>query len=156
MTRSQLEALVEQYRAGLDAELVLLQRLEQISTQQAEAAAAHDLETLNQVADLRDRLTNGLVSIDEGLRDIRRRLSEVRDEAQQCPGYEEAVARHHDAIALVTKILGSDKASLDSLAAAELVRRDSMRAAEQGETTLSAYRKVVSRSPGATLVNRRG
>ena len=156
MTTPDLEALIEQYRAGLDAEMVLLYRLEQLSTQQGDAAATHDLATLNQVADMRDRLTNGLVSIEEGLRDVRRRLGEVRDEAKQCPGYEEAVARHQEAIGLVSKILGSDNASLESLASAELVRRDSLRAVEQGETTLSAYRKVVSLSAGATLVNRRG
>ena len=100
---------------------------------------------------VRDRLTSGLVSIEDGLREIRRRLTEAREEAKQLPGYAEAVALHHDAITLVTKILGSDKASLDSLASAELVRRDSLRALEQGETTLSAYRKVVSLSTGATL-----
>jgi hypothetical protein len=156
MTTSQLEALIEQYRSGLDAEMVLLRRLEQVSTQQRDAAAAHDMETLNQIADMRDRLTNGLVSIEDGLREIRRRLSDARDEARQLPGYDEAVAVHHEAITLVTKVLGSDKASLESLASAELVRRDSLRAVEQGETTLSAYRKVVSLSSSATLVNRRG
>ena len=156
MTNHGLEALIEQYRAGLEAEILLLRRLELLSEQQGAASAARDFDNLNQIGDVRDRLTSGLVSIEDGLREIRRRLTEAREEAKQLPGYAEAVALHHDAITLVTKILGSDKASLDSLASAELVRRDSLRALEQGETTLSAYRKVVSLSTGATLVNRRG
>jgi hypothetical protein len=42
------------------------------------------------------------------------------------------------------------------LAAAELARRDAARAMEQGETTLAAYRRVMTMLPGATLVDRRG
>ena len=156
MTYVDLEALIEQYRAGLEAEIVLLRRLELVSESQGEASATPDFEKLNQTAEVRDRLTSALVSIEDGLRDVRRRLSEAREEARQLPGYAEAVELHHEAVTLVTKILGSDRASLESLASAELVRRDSLRAIEQGETTLSAYRKVVSLSPSATLVNRRG
>ncbi|NOT24494.1 MAG: hypothetical protein HOP16_00205 [Acidobacteria bacterium] len=151
-----LEALIEQYRAGLEAEIVLLRRLELVSDRQSVASATPDFKQLNETANVRDRLTSALVNIEDGLRDVRRRLSEAREEARQLPGYEEALALHHEAVALVTKILGSDKASLESLASAELVRRDELRAIEQGETTLSAYRKVVSLSPSATLVNRRG
>ncbi len=151
-----LEALIEQYRAGLEAEIVLLRRLELVSERQGVASATPDFKQLNETANVRDRLTSALVNIEDGLRDVRRRLSEAREEARQLPGYEEALALHHEAVALVTKILGSDKASLESLASAELVRRDELRAIEQGETTLSAYRKVVSLSPSATLVNRRG
>ena len=156
MTTHNLEALIEQYRAGLEAEILLLRRLELLAVQQGAASASRDFDNMNQIGDVRDRLTSGLVNIEDGLREIRRHLAEARDEARQLPGYQEAVALHHEAIALVTKILGSDKASLESLASAELVRRDSLRALEQGETTLSAYRKVVSLSTGATLVNRRG
>lgn len=156
MTEVDLAELIEQYRVGLEAEIALLHRLEQVSEQQGAASAAQDLDGLSQIADVRDRLTSGLVTIEDDLREVRRRLSEAREEARQLPGYDEAVTLHHDAIALVTRILGSDKASLESLATAELARRDTLRALEQGETTLSAYRKVVSLSTGATLVNRRG
>ena len=156
MTSPEIEALIEQYRVGLDAEMVLLRRLEQVAAQQGAASAASDFDGMNHVADVRDRLTSGLVSIEDGLRDVRHRLSAVREEARRLPGYAEAVALHHTAISLVTRILGSDQAALESLAAAEMARRDAARAVEQGETTLSAYRKVVSLSPGATLVNRRG
>jgi hypothetical protein len=156
MTSAEIEALIEQYRVGLEAEVALLRRLEYVSNQQGSASKDGDLDQLNQVADTRDRLTNGLVSIEDGLREIRRRLTEVRDEAKSLPGYEETAALHREAVALVNRILNTDKASLESLAAAETARRDAARALEQGETTLTAYRKVATLAPGATLVDRRG
>jgi hypothetical protein len=156
MTSPDLEVLIEQYRAGLEAEIALLLKLEAISAQQRAASDARDLDALNGVSDARDRLTAGLVSIEEQLRRVRRDLSESRVEARLLPGYSEAVALHHEAIALVTRILDTDKASLQALATAELARRDAVRAVEQGETTLSAYRKVMVLAPGATLVDRRG
>jgi hypothetical protein len=156
MTSPDLEVLIEQYRAGLEAEIALLLKLEAVSAQQRTASDSRDLDALNSVSDARDRLTAGLVSIEEQLRKVRRDLSESREQARLLPGYSEAVALHHEAIALVTRILDTDKASLEALATAELARRDAVRAVEQGETTLSAYRKVMSLTPGATLVDRRG
>jgi hypothetical protein len=72
------------------------------------------------------------------------------------PGYGEAVKLHREAIALVSGILTTDGESLDALAAAERARRETARAMEQGETTLAAYRRVMTALPGATLVDRRG
>ncbi len=65
-------------------------------------------------------------------------------------------ANHRQAMDLVTRIVNTDQASLQSLTAAELARRDAVRAIERGETTLAAYRKVVTLAAGATLVDRRG
>lgn len=151
-----LDTLIEQYRAGLEAEIRLLLGLEDASARQKIASEANDLDALNQAADDRDRLTAGLVAIEDQLRQVRRELSDSRREAGSLPGYKEAVKLHRDAVALVTRILETDKVSLDALAAAELVRRDALRAVEQGETTLSAYRRVMALNPGSTLVNRRG
>ena len=156
MTTQDLDVLIEQYRSGLEAEIALLLKLDTVSAQQRAASDAHDIEALNNAADIRDRLTAALVSVEEQLRQVRRELSESREEARQLQGYSEAVTLHHEALALVTRILDSDKASLESLAKAELARRDAVRAVEQGETTLSAYRKVISLAPGATLVDRKG
>lgn len=156
MDERDLEALIEQYRAGLDAEIGLLTRLEQLSLQQQEASGASDLERLGHVADVRDRLTTALVAVEEQLRDVRQRLVVHRESARDIPGYTDAVARHREAIDLVTRIVETDQASLQSLTAAELARRDTARALERGETTLAAYRKVVAPMPAATLVDRRG
>jgi hypothetical protein len=156
MPESPLVALIEQYRAGLEAELVILRRLEQTAARQREASAAQDLGALNRAADERDGLMAALVNIEGQLRVVRQTLSGSREEAKHLPGYGEAVRLHREAIALVSGILNTDGESLDALAAAELARRDAARAMEQGETTLAAYRRVMTALPGATLVDRRG
>lgn len=156
MAERDLEALVEEYRVGLDAEIELLTRLERVSEQQRAASEANDIEGLNHVSDARDRLTAALVAVEDQLKLVRQRLVAVRNEARTLPGYAEAVERHHAAIDLITQIVNTDKASLRSLTSAELARRDAVRAIERGETTLAAYRKVVARATGATLVDRRG
>lgn len=156
MPESPLVALIEQYRAGLEAELVILRRLEQTASRQREASAAQDVGALNRAADERDGLMAALVSIEGQLRVVRQTLSGSREEARHLPGYGQAVKLHREAIALVSGILNTDSESLDALAAAELARRETARAMEQGETTLAAYRRVMTALPGATLVDRRG
>src|SRR5258708_22101991 len=156
MPESPLVALIEQYRAGLEAELVILRRLEQTAARQREATAAQDLAALNRAADDRDGLMAALVNIEGQLRAVRQTLSASREEARHLPGYAEAVTLHSEAISLVSGILRTDGESLEVLANAELARRDAARAMEQGETTLAAYRRVMTALPGATLVDRRG
>ena len=122
---------------------------ERVSSQQ-------DLGALNRATDDRDGLMAALVNIEGQLRVVRQALSGSREEAKHLAGYAEAVKLHREAIALVSGILNTDGESLDALAAAELARRETARAVEQGETTLAAYRRVMTALPGATLVDRRG
>ena len=156
MSPADLEALVDQYRAGLNTEIGLLRRLEQLATQQRQASTANDIDTLNRISDARDRLTAALVAVEEQLRRIRQRFVESRAQARALPGYQEAVELHQEAIDIVTRIVNTDAASLEALNAAELARRDAVRALAQGETTLAAYRKVTSLGSGAMLVDRKG
>jgi hypothetical protein len=156
MSESPLVGLIEQYRAGIEAELVILRRLEHTAGRQREASAVHDLAALNRATDERDGLMAALVNIEGQLRVVRQTLSASRAEAKHLSGYEEAVALHREAIALVSGILNTDGESLEALATAELARREAARAMEQGETTLAAYRRVMTALPGATLVDRRG
>ena len=156
MDRDALAALIEQYRAGLEAEILILRRLKQASALQQEASTGGNLEALNRAADGRDRLMAGLVNIEGQVREVRQTLARFRDDARRVPGYAEAVQLHAEAVGLVTEILKTDEESVEALAAAEIVRRDAARAVEQGETTLAAYRRVMAAPPGATLVDRRG
>jgi hypothetical protein len=156
MAESPLAALIDQYRAGLEAEIVILRRLEQTAVRQHGASASHDLAALNRASDDRDGLMAALVNIEGQLRTVRQTLSASRDQARHLAGYAEAVTLHGEAIALVSGILRTDEESLEVLAAAERARRDAARAMEQGETTLAAYRRVMTMLPGATLVDRRG
>ena len=156
MMTTDLALLIDQYRAGLEAEIMILHRLEETSALQREATTRHDLNAFHRAADDRDGLMAGLVNIEGQLREVRQTLSRSREQARRLAGYEQAVELHREAVSLVSRILRTDRESLDALAAAELVRRDAARAVEQGETTLAAYRRVMMGVPGARLVDRRG
>jgi hypothetical protein len=156
MSDHELAALLDQYRAGLVAEIAILHQLETVAARQQAATAADDLAALDQAADLRDSLMAGLVTIESQIRPVRETLSQARAQARRLPEYDETAALHQEAMALVATILKSDAESIEALAQAELTRREAVRAVERGETTLAAYRRAATVVPGATLVNRRG
>lgn len=157
MTTDELGRLIEEYRAGLDAEMHLLHQLADVSLRQQRVTEDGDFAAFSDAADDRDRLMQGLVTIEAGLRHVRADLVAHRERAMQLPGFEEVVAQHRAAAHLVSGILASDQQSLSSLAGAELARRSAVAGLERGETTLAAYRRVLTPPlASATLVSRRG
>jgi hypothetical protein len=156
MNDGSLTTLLAQYRSGLEAQMVLLRRLQIASTKQHEAAVAQDFELLHRAADERDGLMTGLVTIENQIREARAMLKKRRKEAQALPGYREAVELHSEALKLSQAILKTDDEATAALQQAELVRREAAKAVEQGETTLSAYRRVMTGPGGAKLVDRHG
>ena len=157
MTSDDLARLIEQYRAGLDAEMHLLHQLAQVSERQRTVTSDGDFAAFNNAADERDRIMQGLVTLEAGLRDVRQKLTDHRERASRLPGFDQVVAMHRDAAQLVSAILSTDKQSLSSLADAELARRSAVAGIERGETTLAAYRRVLTPPvASATLVDRRG
>lgn len=144
MTRDEAARLLDQYGAGIDAELTLLRQLAEVARSQHELTAASDFQAFNQVADRRDTIMRSLVTIEENLRSLRADLTAHREVARQVEGYEEVVNRHREAADLVNMILSTDQQSIASLADAELARRSAMASLERGETTLAAYRRVLA------------
>jgi uncharacterized protein YhaN len=152
-----LPVLVEQYRAGLEAEMTLLHRLETLSVQQQESSTAADFDALNAVSEVRDRVMAGLVTIEHELRPIRMVLLQLRSELDAVPHFQDVAALHREAAALVEKIVTTDRQSLDALKRAEQARRFAAQALDHGRSTLAAYRRVVAPPlPGATLVDKKG
>ena len=157
MTDAGLPQLVAQYRAGLEAEMTLLHRLESVAAEQRTASEQGDLEILSAVSDQRDRLMAGLVRIEAELKPVRKVLHEHRRQLESLPEFREVTALHKTAAALVDRVVNEDRVSLDALKQAERARRFAARSIEQGESTLAAYRRVVSPNlPGASLLNRKG
>ena len=158
MTRNgDMAALLAQYRAGLDAELTLLHRLQEVANQQREATVAGDFDALNTVSDARDAVMANLVTIEHELKPIRLTLASRAGELADDPEFQDVAARHREAAVRVAAILTSDRESLESLKEAESARSFAARTLEQGETTLAAYRRVVApHVSGAALVNRKG
>lgn len=157
MTIDPLVDALDQYRAGLDAEVALLEQLEAVAARQRGVTARRDFEQLAIEGDERDRLTRALVKIEEGLKPVRARLAAAPERATLLPGYAAVAALRQRATALVAGILSTDEESMQALADAELARRAAVASLEQGETTLAAYRRVLTPPLGqASLVDRRG
>lgn len=157
MTDAALVDALAQYRAGLEAEIALLEQLAQVAGRQRSVMAQRDFEQFGVEGDERDRLTRALVTIEEGLQPVRARLHIARDHVATLGAYTDVATLRQRAAALVARILATDEDSMQSLADAELARRAAVASLEQGETTLAAYRRVLSPAVGhASLVDRRG
>jgi hypothetical protein len=157
MTPDDLARLIEQYRAGIIAELNLLKQLAAVSRRQNDVSRKGDFGKLMTVSDSRDELMHSLVMIEEGLRGVRQALTEHRSIASKLPGFEEVAALHRDAAQMVGSILSTDQESLSALADAELARRSAFSNLERGESTLAAYRRVLAPPvSSATLFNKKG
>ena len=157
MTDGELRDGLAEYRAGLEAQIGLLEQLVQVSARQRGESARRDFEGLGAAGAERDRLTQALVTIENGLKDLRIRLAASRDRTVVLPGYREVVALRQQAAALVARMLATDEESIQALADAELARRAAVASLEQGETTLAAYRRVLSPTLAqASLLDRRG
>lgn len=157
MKLSELGPLVTQYRTGLEAEMALLRRLDALSGQQREVSSSGELARLVAISEERERLMATLVAIEHGLKPVRQQLVAARTQLEDVVEFQHVVALHREAAELITEILSVDQRSMESLKEAEFARRTAAQTLEQGESTLAAYRRVVSPLlSSATLVNRRG
>jgi hypothetical protein len=157
MSPQELTPLVEQYRAGLDAELMLLHRLQAISVDQRRASETGSVTEIQATVDDRDRVMATLVTVEHELKGIRQQLLTFRPYLTDLPAFQEIVDLHRQAADLVADIAAVDSDSMQALKNAEQARRVAAQALEQGESTLAAYRRVVTPMlASATLVNRRG
>lgn len=149
--------LVSQYRAGLEAEIALLQRLAALAERERVVTASGSLASLTEITDARDGIMANLVAVEAQLAPIRKLLVGMRGRLAGSPEFEELAALHKDAAALASSIMNADSDSMASLREAELARRFAQESLDQGESTLAAYRRVVNPPlANATLVNRRG
>ena len=157
MTLHDLIPLVEQYRAGLDAELMLLHRLQAIAVDQRRASETGSTTEVQATIDNRDRVMATLVTVEHELKGVRQQLLKFREHLADMPAFQEIVSLHRQAADLVADIVAVDEDSVQALKNAEQARHIAAQALEQGESTLAAYRRVVTPTlASATLVNRRG
>jgi hypothetical protein len=152
-----LGPVVAEYRAGLEAEIAMLNQLAALADREREMTAAATLSSLDDISDARDRIMASLVAVESQLKPIRRRLLESLDVIRTLDGFAELAALHREAAGLAAQIVATDDQSLASLREAELARRFAAESLGKSETTLAAYRRVVTPPlANATLVNRRG
>ena len=149
--------LVTQYRAGLEAEIALLQRLAALAERERDVTASGSLVALNEISDARDGVMASLVAVEAQLTSVRRILVDTRERLAGSEAFEELTVLHKEAADLASSIMTADVHSMASLREAELARRFAQESIDQGESTLAADRRVVNPPlKNATLVNRRG
>lgn len=157
MSRQQLLDALEQYRAGLDTALAILRQLTEVASRQRHRTEQRDFEQLAADSDERDRLTRALVAIEPGLRAVREVVLAHHDDAKELPAFSEIIDLRQSAAEMITGILKNDEASMRSLTDAELARRAAATSLETGESTLAAYRRVLTPPVGsASLLDIRG
>ena len=157
MTVEALASLLDEYEAGLDAELQLLGELETMARRQRDISLARDYTTFNRESETRERLTHALLAIEERLRPVRDQLAASREAAVQLPAYDRVVERHGRSQRVIARILATDQESLRVMREAEAARKLALARIEQGEVTLAAYRRVLVPTVATpTLVNKRG
>jgi hypothetical protein len=152
-----LDHVLREYKAGLEAEMVLLHRIERLDSSRHDATSRAGVLELAALADERTHVMASLVSVEHTLKPLREILAEARPALQRVPAFEEVAALHRVAGDLVARILASDSRSLQALKDAEHARRFAADAMEKGESTLAAYRRIVAPPlEGSRIVNRRG
>jgi hypothetical protein len=152
-----LRPAITEYRAGLEAEIAMLHQLAALAVREREVTAAGSLAGLDEISDARDKVMGSLVAIESQLKPIRRQLLESVEQLRAVEGFQELAALHREAAALAAEVMTADDHSLTSLREAELARRFASESLGRSETTLAAYRRVVTPPlANATLVNRRG
>src|SRR5687767_15521474 len=101
MTADELPQLVAHYRAGLEAEMTLLQRLQLLATEQRQLSEQGDMEALSLVSDQRDRVTAGLVRIEHELKPVRNMLLQHKPMLDRIREFQAVATLHQSAAALV-------------------------------------------------------
>lgn len=159
MVSPPLTAVLADYRAGLDAALELLARLEALSTRQrAEAGAPSDSPTvLEGLMAERQHLLDGLLRLDAQITPLRERISRELAEARTLPGFSLVAERQRTAAAAVSRIMRQDQDSVAALQQSDARRRADAQHVETAGATLAAYRRVLEGPQGPVgLVDERG
>jgi histidine ammonia-lyase len=137
--------------------MTLLRRLEALSHEQADLSQSGSLDRIGEIVEERERLMAALVTIEHGLKPIRLQIAEGRTILSDLPEFKAVAALHREAADLASAVLTADEISIEALKAAEIARRATAQALEQGESTLAAYRRVVTPELGSSaLVSRKG
>ena len=140
MTRDRLLPLVEQYRAGLDAELMLLYRLQAIAVEQRRASQTGSIMDIDRAVDHRNRVLTTLVTLEREFKVLRQLLLAGRQALADLPAFQEVVDRHNEAVDLMADIIAVDRDSLDALKEAEQAGRVAGHVLEEGDSTCAADR----------------
>jgi hypothetical protein len=152
-----LAQMLAQYRAGLEAQITLLHQLEAVADHQRTISEARDFELLAAESERRDALMRSLFDLENGLHAQLLDIGAPREALKRLEALPEVRVLRRITADMVARILETDQLALQALANADLARRTALASLDRGETTLAAYRKVLTPSAdNAPLVDRVG
>lgn len=152
-----LDVVLADYRTGLDAELAVLARLEDVATRQHALPHPADPDSLTALALERERQLSALAGLEQQIAPLREQIARRLVEARALPGFAGIADRHRRATAAVARIGALDEESLAALQRADADRRQAAQRLDTGEATLAAYRRTLQQPSGpAGLVDQRG
>lgn len=135
--------MLAHYRAGLEAQIALLGQIEGIASRQRTVSESRDFEQLAIESERRDSLTWSVVEIEQSFAAGWRAMA-ASGQVAWLEGLSEVVSLRRTTATLIARILATDQLSLQSLANVELAHRAALASLERGETTLAAYRKILT------------
>jgi hypothetical protein len=144
------------YAVGLDAMIALLHEVEAVARRQQASAAARLFDQFARDSAERDRLTASLERLDQELAPLRRLAIDHGGEWHAHPAYARVQALRATAAALIAAVLTIDGDARSALSDAGLAQRADMASLEQGEATLSAYRRAVAVPSAGSRLSRVG
>jgi hypothetical protein len=156
VTGEELAGTISGYRAGLEAELSLLRRLQRLADEQHEAMLRDDIGLLAAIGDEREWVMASLVEVEHQIKPLRQALASALDQAATTHGFDEVIALHRAAGRLVSSIMTADQGTMQALRGAEVTRRLAAQTVEKGTTTLAAYRRVVAPRTRSAIVDAKG
>jgi hypothetical protein len=92
-----LDEVLREYRAGLEAEMALLHRLERLDTSRHDATSHEGVIELALLADEREKVMVSLVNIEHTLKPLRAQLVEARATLQGDAAFQEVAQLHRRA-----------------------------------------------------------
>jgi hypothetical protein len=156
MATPDLESLIEEYCAGLEAQRAQLAPLEIVAAAQQQATRAADIAALTPAIAERQTLTSTFMALKQQTQPALEGLMRERAAAQRVPGYHDAIRLEQTVARMVRNILEIDRDSIGVLEQIVTERRAAVQAAEHAEATLAAYCRVSVSRPRPTLINRIG
>jgi hypothetical protein len=123
MTDKHLLPLVEQYRAGLDAQLMLLHRLQAVALEQRRVTQTGSAGEVHATVEDRARVLGALVTVEQELKGLRELVAAAREDLAGLPAFQELADLHKEAADLVADIINLDRDSIESLEEGEQTRR---------------------------------
>jgi hypothetical protein len=147
-----LTRTLDEYRAGVERQILLLEELAGLARAQFEACQQHDVEALARASAGRRRVMDTLLRLEREQRRLRDRVVENLTAARQLRPFDAVTRLHRQAERWLAVVDEHDRELRQRLEQGDPARRAAAHALEAGGATLAAYRKTLSYATPRSLI----